>query len=228
MSDKNWNDYDTPHQDLRELLARADKAGEVMHISGADWNLEVGTLAEFVARAQTSPDAINYASPGNGTPQHLAMELFRQEAGINLFHVPFKGAAGALNDLTGGHVSAMIAPVHTLNALVKGGKLKLLAVMSRERSASFPSVPTFREQGYARVQVDVWYGLFAPRGTAPAVVQSLNRDVNLVLGNAEVAASLAAQGIDVAPGAPAVMAERLDTELKRWPPVVRAAGIKAD
>jgi tripartite-type tricarboxylate transporter receptor subunit TctC len=188
----------------------------------------VSTLAEFVDKAKANPDTVNYASPGNGTPQHLAMELFKQEAGIKLFHVPFKGASGAINDLTGGHVSAMIAPVHTLGPLVRGGRLKLLAVMSRERNASFPAVPTFREQGYARVQVDVWYGLFAPKGTPSAVVQSLNKDVNLVLSAPEVAATLAGQGIDVAPGAPTAMVEKLDTELKRWPPVVRAAGIKAD
>lgn len=186
------------------------------------------TLAEFVALAKSSSDAINYASPGNGTPQHLAMELFKQEAGIKLFHIPFKGASGALNDVTGGHVSAMIAPVHTVSPLVRGGKLKMLAVMSRERSSAFPAVPTFREQGYPNVQVDVWYGLFAPKGTATAIVQNLNQEVNLALRNADVAASLARQGIDVAGGAPAVMAETLEAELKRWPPVVRGAGIKAD
>lgn len=191
-------------------------------------SFSANTLGEFVAMAKANADAINYASPGNGTPQHLAMELFKQEAGIKLFHVPFKGAAGALNDLTGGHVSAMIAPVHTVGSLVKAGKLKMLAVMSRERAASWPAVPTFREQGFANVQVDVWYGLFAPRGTAAATVQQLNEEVNQTLKSGEIAAGLARQGIDVSGGAPAVMAQTLDSEIKRWPPVVRAAGIKAD
>lgn len=188
----------------------------------------VNTLTEFIAAAKANPGGVNYASPGNGTPQHLAMELFKQEAGINLFHVPFKGTGGALNDLTGGHVSAMIAPVHTVISLVKAGKLKMLAVMSSERAPALPAVPTFREQGYPKLQVDVWYGLFAPKGTPAAIVQSLNQEVNLSFKSSEVIANLARQGIDAAGGPPELMAEVLNAELKRWPPVVRAAQIKAD
>ncbi|MDX3904864.1 MAG: tripartite tricarboxylate transporter substrate binding protein [Pigmentiphaga sp.] len=186
------------------------------------------TLAEFVAAAKATPGAINYASPGNGTPQHLAMELFKQEAGIDLFHVPFKGTGGAINDLSGGHVSAMIAPLHTVLPLVKGEKLKILGVMSTERVAPLPQVPTFRELGYDKVQVDVWYGLLAPAGTPAAVVDRLNQQVNEALKAPEVVASLAKQGIEPQGGTPGRMAEVLATEIKRWPPVVRAAQIKAD
>lgn len=186
------------------------------------------TLAEFTALAKSSAQGINYASPGNGTPQHLAMELFKLEAGLNLFHVPFKAASGAVNDLAAGHVSAMISPMHTVMPLVKAGKLKVLAVMSPERVAALPGVPTFKEQGWPRVQVDIWYGLLAPKGTPAAVVQVINQDVNQVLKTPEVVTHLAKQGIDAAGGPPIRLTEALATELKRWPPVVKAAQIKAD
>ncbi|OVZ57344.1 hypothetical protein CDO44_18240 [Pigmentiphaga sp. NML080357] len=186
------------------------------------------TLADFIAKAKAEPGKINYASPGNGTPQHLAMELFKQEAGIDLFHVPFKGTGGAINDLSGGHVSAMIVPLHTVMSLVKGGKLKILAVMSGERVPSLPTVPTFRELGYDQVQVDVWYGLLAPAGTPTAVIDRLNGEVNEALKNPEVIAGLAKQGIEPQGGTPGRMANVLAAEIKRWPPVVRAAQIKAD
>ena len=188
----------------------------------------VNTLAEFLQMAKTSPKGVNYASPGNGTPQHLAMELLKFEAALNLFHVPFKGSAGAVNDVAAGHVSAMIAPVHTVMPLVKAGKLKMLAVLSAERVPQMPQVPTFKEQGLPKVQVDIWYGLMAPKGTAPQVVQSLNQEVNLVLKNPEIVANLAKQGIDAGGGSSQLMADTLSAELKRWPPVVKAAQIKAD
>ncbi|VCU68700.1 Tripartite tricarboxylate transporter family receptor [Pigmentiphaga humi] len=186
------------------------------------------TLKAFVAKARAEPGGINYASPGNGTPQHLAMELFKQEAGIDLFHVPFKGAGGAVNDLAGGHVSAMIVPLHTIQPLVNAGKLKVLAVMSAQRAPSLPQVPTFRESGYEKVQVDVWYGLLAPKATPQATIAKLNKEVNEVLKDDDVVASLAKQGIRPEGGSPARMADVLALEIKRWPPVVRAANITAD
>jgi tripartite-type tricarboxylate transporter receptor subunit TctC len=186
------------------------------------------TLAEFLQMAKTSAKGVNYASPGNGTPQHLAMELLKFEAGLNLFHVPFKGTAGAVNDVAAGHVSAMIAPVHTVMPLVKAGKLKILAVLSSDRVPQMPQVPTFKEQGLPKVQVDIWYGLMAPKGTSPQVIQSINQEVNLVLKNPEIVANLAKQGIDAGGGSPQIMADTLSAELKRWPPVVKAAQIKAD
>lgn len=186
------------------------------------------TLPEFLQMAKSSVKGVDYASPGNGTPQHLAMELLKFEASLNLFHVPFKGTAGAVNDVAAGHVSAMIAPVHTVMPLVKAGKLRVLAVLSAERVAQLPQVPTFKEHGLPKVQVDIWYGLMAPKGTSPQVIQTLNQDVNQVLKSPDVMANLAKQGIDAGAGSPQVMADTLAAELKRWPPIVKAAQIKAD
>jgi tripartite-type tricarboxylate transporter receptor subunit TctC len=188
----------------------------------------VNTLPEFLQVAKTSTKGVDYASPGNGTPQHLAMELLKFEANLNLFHVPFKGTAGAVNDVAAGHVSAMIAPVHTVMPLVRAGKLRMLAVLSAERVAQLPQVPTFKEHGLPKVQVDIWYGLMAPKGTPAQLIQTLNQDVHQVLKSPEVMANLARQGIDAGGGSPQVMADTLAIELKRWPPVVKAAQIKAD
>ncbi len=186
------------------------------------------TLQEFISAAKAKPGSINYASPGNGTPQHLAMELVKLEAGIDLFHVPYKGTSGALTDVAGGHVSAMIAPIHTVMPLVASGKLKALAVMSLERFPGLPNVPTFRELGLPKVQIDVWYGLFAPAGTAPATLAQLNKDVNLALKGDGVAQSLSRQGIVPAGGSPQQLARKLQDELDRWPPIIKAANITAD
>jgi tripartite-type tricarboxylate transporter receptor subunit TctC len=186
------------------------------------------TLPEFLQMAKSSVKGVDYASPGNGTPQHLAMELLKFEANLNLFHVPFKGTAGAVNDVAAGHVSAMVAPVHTVMPLVKAGKLRVLAVLSAERVAQLPQVPTFKEHGLPKVQVDIWYGLMAPKGTSPQVIQTLNQEVNQVLKSPEVMANLAKQGIDAGGGSPQVMVDTLAAELKRWPPIVKAAQIKAD
>ena len=191
-------------------------------------NLSVNSLAEFLQMAKTSTQGVNYASPGNGTTQHLAMELLKFEANLNLFHVPFKGSAGAVNDVAAGHVSAMIAPVHTVMPLVKAGKLKMLGVLSAERISQMPQVPTFKELGLPKVQVDIWYALMAPKGTPLQVVQSLNQEVNAVLKSPDVVANLAKQGIDAGGGTSQRMSETLLAELKRWPPVVKAAQIKAD
>jgi tripartite-type tricarboxylate transporter receptor subunit TctC len=186
------------------------------------------TLQEFIAQAKARPGKINYASPGAGTPQHLAMELVKLEAGIDLFHVPYKASAGATNDLAGGHVSAMIAPIHTITPLVNAGKLKVLAVMSPERFAGMPDVPTFKELGMPKVQVDVWYGLFAPAGTPANVVAQINKDVNQALKGKGVAESLDKQGIEPGGGTPQMLAAKLQNELNRWPPVVKAAHITAE
>lgn len=188
--------------------------------------LAPNNLTEFIALAKSSP--LDYASPGNGTPQHLAMELFKIEAGVNLFHIPFKAAANAVNDVTGGHVSAMIVPMHTVLPLVKAGRLKMLAVMSKERAELAPNVLTFKEQGYPKLQVDVWYALLAPKGTPVGIVQELNNEVDQILKTPSVAAQLSVHGIEASPSASSTLADLLKMELGRWTQVVKTAQIKAD
>ncbi len=143
--------------------------------------LPVSDLAGLLALAKAQPGRINYASPGNGTPHHLAMELLKQQAGVEFTHVPYKGIAGATTDLVGGQVQVMFASLHSTLPQIKGGKLRLLGITG-ERSPLVPGTPTFREQNAAFLDaMDAWYAVFAPARIAPAVIAKLHQDLSAVL-----------------------------------------------
>jgi len=190
--------------------------------------LPAKSMREFLDLARGQPGKLYYSSPGNGGPQHLAMELLKQEARVDLVHVPYKGSGGALADLVGGHVQAMIVSLQTVAPYVQSGKLRMLAVMSSERSEAFPDVPTLKELGLGDLEVDTWYGVFAPAGTNQAVVAKLNTELNALLKQSEIRAVLAKQGMIPAGGTPERFGELVRKELARWSRVVAAAGIKAD
>jgi tripartite-type tricarboxylate transporter receptor subunit TctC len=190
-------------------------------------NTPVQSVQEFVALAKSKPGALNYASNGNGTPQHLAMELFKLDTGIDVTHIPYKSAS-YITDVVGGRINAVIMPIHTAAPYAHAGKMKMLAVMGAERSPVFPAVPTFSEAGFPNFQVDVWYGLLAPAGTPAEVIARLNAEVNGMLALPEVKDTLAKQGLTPVGGSPARLAVTIKQELERWPRVVAAAGIKSD
>jgi len=190
--------------------------------------VQARSLREFIELVKREPGKLNYSSPGNGGPQHLAMELLKLETGMDIVHVPYKGAAGALADVVAGHVDATVATVQTVVAHVHSGKLHGLAVMSYDRSKALPDVPTLREQGLNDLEVETWYGAFAPAGTPAAVVARINSDVNAALLDPAVREALARQGMTPAGGATQVLARRVGVELARWKRVVKEAGIKAD
>jgi tripartite-type tricarboxylate transporter receptor subunit TctC len=185
-------------------------------------------MSEFVALAKSNPGKLNYASSGNGTPQHLTMELFKLTAKVDITHVPYKGAADATRDLAGGVVDAMILPVHTIAPLVQAGKVRLLAVLSEERSPVFPAVPTFRESGYPGVESSVWYGLMAPASTPPEIVRKLNGEINTLLALPEMREFLTKQGLIPAGGEPERLSKLVRAELERWTRVIAEAKIRAD
>jgi tripartite-type tricarboxylate transporter receptor subunit TctC len=186
------------------------------------------SMREFIELVKREPGKLHYSSPGNGGPQHLAMELLKLETGMNIVHVPYKSAAGALADLVGGHVQATIAAVQTAQPQVVSGKLRAVGVMSAERSQAFPEVPTLKEQGLPDLEVETWYGAFAPAGTPPAVVDRINSDLNLLLKEQETREFLAKQGMSAVGGPPERLGKLVQRELARWTRVVSAAGIKAD
>ena len=190
--------------------------------------LPVKSMREFVAFAKQRPGQLLYSSPGNGGPQHLAAELIKLEAGINLLHVPYKGASGAMVDLIGGHVQAMVSAAQTIGPQARAGKVRLLAVMSEKRSQAFPEAPTMVEQGLPTLVVETWYGLFAPAATPQASVAKLNADINALLLQPDVKESLARQGMNSVGGAPERFGVMVKNELTRWARVVSAAKIKAD
>jgi tripartite-type tricarboxylate transporter receptor subunit TctC len=186
------------------------------------------TMREFVTLVKSHPGKLYYASPGNGGPQHLAMELLKLENGIDIVHVPYKGAAGAISDLVGGHVQAMVSALQTVAPHVQSGRLRMLAVMSAKRSDAFPDVPTLKEAGLPEMEVETWYAIFAPAGTPAAIVTKVNREMNELLKEADVKDVIAKQGLVPEGGTPEALGARIKRELAAWTRVVKAAGIKAD
>jgi len=156
------------------------------------------------------------------------MELLKLELGIDIVHVPYKTASGALSDVVGGHVQATIAAVQTAQPQVAAGQLRALAVLSAERSKAFTEVPTLKEQGLPGVEVETWYGAFAPAGTPASVVTQINSDLNVLLQDPAIRAFLSKQGMTAVGGPPERLGELVKRELARWTRVVNAAGIKAD
>jgi tripartite-type tricarboxylate transporter receptor subunit TctC len=186
------------------------------------------SMKELIALAKRQPGKMHYSSPGNGGPQHLAMELIKLETGMDIVHVPYKGAAGALADVVGGHVEATIAAVQTAHPHVQSGRLRALAIMSAERSPAYPDVRTMKEQGLSDLEVETWYAAFAPANTPLQIVQKLNSDINAVLRDAQIREAIEKQGMTPVGGTPQRLADLVKKELPRWNRVVSAAGIKAD
>ena len=192
-------------------------------------SVKARTVKEFIALAKESPGVMTYGSPGNGTPHHLAMELLKSTVGINLLHVPYKGTAGATQDLLGGQISAMFLPVHVALPLVTAGKLNMVAAGGTQRTTVTPDIPSLAEAAGVRdIDTDIWYGLFAPARTPPAVIGTLNRTVNKLLKNPEVADALEKQGLQPTGGTEEQLDRMTRTDLERWAKVVRDAKIQPD
>jgi tripartite-type tricarboxylate transporter receptor subunit TctC len=186
------------------------------------------TVGELVALAKSQPGKLNYASPGNATPHHLAMELLKLQFGLNLVHVPYKGTAGAVTDILSGQIQLMFLPVHVALPLVKAGKLNMLASGGAQRAPATPEVPSLAESGVKDIDVDIWYALLGPAGLPGDVVQLLNRELVEILRDPETRAGLLKQGLSPATGTPAQLAKLIEADLERWGRVVREARISAD
>ncbi len=191
-------------------------------------SLGVATFQQFVAAARAKPGTINYASPGRGTPQHLAMELLKLTAQIDLTHIPYAGSAGAVKDLAGGHVSVMFLPVHTALPLAASGDIKILAVGSEQRAHQAPDVPTLAELGVTGFDVDLWYAVLAPAGTPQDIVARYNTAFNEILAEPNVRTLLDRQGLVAQGGPPERLAGLIAKDRARWARVVKDAGISAE
>lgn len=190
-------------------------------------SLGVSNMADLIAAAQARPGTINYASPGRGTPQHLAMELFKLTAKVDLKHVSYTGSAGAVTDLLGGHVSVMFLPVHTALPLAAAGQLKILAVGSQMRTPQMSDAPTLAESGVQGFDVDLWYGVLAPAGTPKPIVERYNAVFNEILAKPNVRTALEKQGLVARGGPPERLADLIAKDLPRWAKVVKDAAITA-
>jgi tripartite-type tricarboxylate transporter receptor subunit TctC len=186
------------------------------------------TVAELVTAAKAKPKQLTYGSPGVGTPHHLSMALVEQAAGIELLHVPYKGTAGAVQDLLGGQIGYMFLPVHVSAQHIRAGKLKAIAAGSPRRLAQLPDVPTLIEAGLVGADVDMWYGLFAPKGTPAPIVDQLNQQVAAILSSADAKGAFEAQGLVPTPSSPDALQEIVVKDRKRWADVVQSRGIQPE
>ena len=185
------------------------------------------TVAEFVSYAKANPEKVNMASAGNGSAPHMAGELFKMMAGVNLVHVPYRGQGPALSDLLGGQVQVLFAATPGTTDYIATGKLRALAVTSAARADVLPQLPTIADfvPGYEASQ---WYGIAAPRNTPAEIVGKLNREINAAIADPAMKARFAAIGGEPLPGSPAEFGRLIAEETEKWGKVVRAAGIKPE
>ena len=191
-------------------------------------NLPVASVAELVLLAKSKPDALNFASSGNGTIVHLQSELFKLDAGVKLTHVPYKGTALAIPDLIGGQTHLMFDSLVSALPHVKGGKVKALAVTSTKRTPLLPNVPTVIESGLPGYEVNTYFGLFAPPGTPREIVQRLQREAANAVQSAEVKERFASQGAEPVGGTPEALSVLIRAETAKWKRVIEAGQIKLD
>ena len=190
--------------------------------------LPVKSVKELVALAKSKPGKLNYASAGNGSSNHLSMELFKNLTGVDVVHIPYKGSAPAVTDLIGGQVDLMFDNVPNVLQQVKAGKLRGLAVSSKTRSPFAPDLPTVAESGLPGFDVSVWFGVVAPSGTPKAVVSQLNGEINRILKLAEIVALFHKQGVEPLGGTPVAFAAFLREQNTKWAKVVKDSGAKAE
>jgi tripartite-type tricarboxylate transporter receptor subunit TctC len=191
-------------------------------------SLPARSVADVIALAKARPGELAFASAGTGGAPHLAGELFKRAAAIDLLHVPYRGSGPAAVDLIAGRVAIMIDAAPPLLPFIMSGQARPLAAASRERHRLLPDVPTFAELGYDHMEVSLWYGIVAPAATPAAVVQRLNGELVKILAMADIRRSLTEQGADIGGGTPADFAAFMSEERSRWGGVVREAGIKPE
>lgn len=191
-------------------------------------SLGVASLAELVALAKSQPGKLSYGSSGAGGPHHLAMEMFKLTAGIDIAHVAYRGGAPQLNDLVGGHIKIGAIGLPPVLQHVQSGALKALAMVEKSRSALLPDVPTVAEQGYPGFEVSYWMGVLAPARTPEPIVRTLYDNIAAILATPDVRETLKTQGADTATGTPSQFAALIAAEIPRWAAVSRQIGLKLD
>ena len=191
-------------------------------------SVPVKNVAELLALAKSRPGKINYASSGNGTPYHMAGELFKYMAGIDMTHVPYKGSSGARTDIVGGQVDVMFDAETTMAAMSRDGKVRALASTGLTRSANLPDVPTVHESGVPNFEASIWLGLMAPKGTPAEIVNRLNAEVRKIVNNPEVKAAWARQGAVPMSMNVAEFDKYLKDDIAKWANIVKVSGAKPD
>jgi tripartite-type tricarboxylate transporter receptor subunit TctC len=220
--------YRRPGYDARADFAPVIVLMEAPLLLAVPASSSVRKVSDLVALAKASPGKLSYGSPGIATPPHLAVELFNRAAGIDVVHVPYKGAAPAMQDLAAGRLDYMIDNIGLLNAMAAAGKVRAIAISGPARLEILPDQPTFAEQGLASATYVAWMGLAAPAGTPAPLIERLNFVLARALATDKAKAWFRDQGATVLGGTSAAFAGRIDADYKRWGEVIRAAGIKAE
>ena len=194
----------------------------------ASTSSRLGSLREMIAQAKARPGALSYASPGIGSGLHLAGELFKLQTNTDFLHVPYKGTGPALNDLLGGTIPLMFSNLPAVLPHIKSGKLVVLGLTDSVRSPVAPDIPTLAEQGVSGVVVTSWYGILAPAGTTPALVEQMAKDAAEILAQPAVREQLRAQGLSDATQKPAEFAAHIKAETQTWASIIKTRGIVAE
>ncbi|MCE2969882.1 MAG: tripartite tricarboxylate transporter substrate binding protein [Burkholderiales bacterium] len=215
--------YD-PATDLAPIVL----VGSAPNLLAVNAALPVGTFAEFLAYVRARPGQLNYASIGNGSASHLAMELLKAEAKLFIVHIPFNGAPPAVQAVAAGEVQAIMSNPTSLLPLLQAGRIKALAVTSRTRWHGMPALPTVAESGFPRFEAIAWNGMVAPGGTARAIIERLNREVDALLRSPELKPRIEAAGWDPVGGTPEAFAAFMQAKRARWQPVIKRSGAKLD
>ena len=219
--------YKLPYDSFRDLLPVSIIA-YVPNMLVAHPTLPVKNVKELIALAKARAGDLNYASSGSGTPAHLAGELFKSMAGINIVHVPYKGSPPALTSVLSGETSMLFSPVTIAIPHTKSGKLRALGVTTAKRSKLVPELPTIGESGLPGYEVTQWYGMQAPTGTPKDVIAKINGEVGKILAMPDIIDKLALLGAEPAPSTPEFMTAYVKSEVEKWAKVVKASGAKAD
>jgi tripartite-type tricarboxylate transporter receptor subunit TctC len=219
---------DMPYDTLRDFAPVALCAQSPNILVVNPQVLPVKTVGELIALAKSKPDGLTYASTGNGSSNHISMELFKSLAGVKLVHVPYKGSAPAVVDMLGGQVDAMFDNAPNVMPQVRAGKLRALAQSGAVRSPVAPDLPTVAESGVPGYEVTVWFGLVAPAGTPREIVARLNAEVLKVLAMPDVRERFLAQGVEPLGSTPEAFGLHIRAQMEKWSKVVRDAGVKPD
>jgi tripartite-type tricarboxylate transporter receptor subunit TctC len=190
--------------------------------------LQVNTLPELIKLARANPGKLNYASSGNGTPYHMAGELFKHMAAIDMTHIPYKGSAAARTDVLSGQVDMMFDAVTTMSENIKAGKVRGLATTGKVRSSVMPELPTANDEGVPKYEAIIWLGFMAPVGTPEAIVTRLNTEINKIVNNPEVKATWAKQGAVPMSMSVPVFTKYVAEDVAKWAQIVKVSGAKAD
>jgi len=214
--------------DPRSAFAPISLVSRGAIIAAVNAEVPARTLQEFIALAKKSPGRLSYASAGSGTPPHLAAELFKSIAGVDLLHVPYKGGAPAINDLVGGQVQAIFEGEVLLLPHIRSGRVRALAITGMKRDPELPDVPTFAEAGLPKYDAYFWSGLVAPAGTPDEIVGKLNGVLVQALNATDSREALTRQGLEPAPTTPTQFAAFIASEVERWGRVAKDSGAKLD